>query len=62
MIENPFKKYAPDVFNKIVLIDTVVDLLEKGKKEYSDKIAVKKDDEDITYNKLYLHSYLLFQG
>ena len=53
MIENPFKKYAPDVFNKIVLIDTVVDLLEKGKKEYSDKIAVKKDDEDITYNKLY---------
>ena len=30
MIENPFKKYAPDVFNKIVLIDTVVDLLEKG--------------------------------
>ena len=48
-----FKNYAPEVFDKIIAIDTVIDLLEKGKNEYNDKIAVKKDDEDITYNKLY---------
>ena len=53
MNEKNFKIYAPEVFDKIIEIDTIIDLLEKGKNEYKDKIAIIKDDEDITYNKLY---------
>ena len=53
MSEHVFKKYAPVIFDRIVLIDTVIDLLEKGKKEYSEKVAVKNAIKDITYNELY---------
>lgn len=54
MEEHVFKKYVPEeVFNKITLIDTIKDLLDKAINEYSDKVAIKKNDSDITYRELY---------
>ncbi len=54
MEEHVFKKYVPlEVFKKTILIDTVVDLLDKIEKEHLNKIAIGTLNNEITYQTLY---------
>lgn len=54
MSEHVFKKYVPEeVFNKTIIIDTVIDLLNIIKKDHLEKIAVESDNLSVTYQNLY---------
>lgn len=54
MQTNNFKKYVSnEVFEKTIIIDTVIDLLDKMNNEYSEKVAVIEPENNILYSDLY---------
>lgn len=66
--KDDFKKFTTeDIFNKIINIDTVNQLLNHIKNEYKDKKAIKSDDGFLSYNDIYslsikVHKYLKDKG
>ena len=54
MSNNIFEKYAsPENFKKLVEVKNVPVFMDKINSEYSDLVAVKTSDGDVSYKKLY---------